>query len=200
MILSGCSLLDAGAGAGGRGSSPDPETPVQDPVSERWYAPAEISQDPDGIAEHFPDLEVDTATWVDGQFTDPGERAPLPAPDDYWWQAVMEVGQETAAQLAADALAAVDESGAVDPEPLSGQESAMNAATGTRADDSVLQTVLIDQLDAEAGSCPDGWILVHDLIAAEDGGSLRATAEGMVISAAAVCEGEGLLVVDTQRF
>lgn len=198
LALSGCVPM---LGTPSRTPSAGPEDPVQDQVTQRWYAPIDVTEDPTAIQAQFPQLDEISGISVDGRITDPYERVPIPVPDDYWWQAVIVIGTDQVAELSAAAAAAGSSYG-VDEEVLTGEgTSTMNEPAGTRADDSVIRGALMAPLEEQAGSCEGGWILLGDLFHAEDVPSPPArTADHLMITMAAVCEGGDRVVVDTMRF
>src|SRR5699024_3872280 len=62
-----------------------------DAEAERYYRPGLVLQGPELLEEHFPSLaEATPRALAEGRFTDPAERVPIPAPDDHWWQAVVQ--------------------------------------------------------------------------------------------------------------
>ena len=198
VMLSGC-LPGIGIGKGQR--PPGPDDPVRDPVNERWYTPSDLIDGTEKIREQFPDLEVESGMSLAGTFTEPDDRELIPAQDDYWRQSVMVVGEEAVAELvAASRVAAASDGGGDDP--LAGEgTSPMNSPAGTRADDEVIRGVIVQHLEDEAGQCPDGWILLGMTLTADPTDTIRpVTADGLVITMAAVCEGGDRIVVDARDF
>lgn len=190
---------------GQRQPSADPSAPVQDPVTERWYTPSDLVDGTEMIHEQFPDLEVQSGKSIAGRFTDPHDRMPIPAQDDYWRQSVIVVGTETVTELvaAAQAAAASDAGGGeAEAEPLTGEGThPMNSPAGTRADDEVIRGVLVAPLEEEAGECGSDWILLGESFTADPGDTIRpVTSDGLVITMSAVCEGGDRIVVDAREF
>lgn len=199
LALSGC--LPGISPFRGDGTA-DPDAPVQDPVNERWYVPSDVVDGTTMIHEQFPDLEVESGMSVAGQFTDPNDRVPLPAQDDYWRQSVMVVGTATVTGLIDEATAARASDGGGDTETLTGEGTEpTNAPAGTRAADEVISGTLVEPLEAEAGQCESDWILLGQTFTADPGDTIRPiTADGLVITMAAVCEGGDRIVVDARQF
>lgn len=196
LVLTGCVT---GIGTEQRQPTADPSDPVQDAVTHRWYTPAEVTEDPAAITAKLPQLQVTGGIYLDGRFTDPSDRVPVPAQDDYWWQAVIVVGEEQVAGLIDKAFAAAASDGGGEGVVLTGEGTGtMNEPAGTRADDSVIRGVLMDPLQSQAGQCPTDWILLGNTFTADETyTNSPVTADRLVITTAAMCEGGDRIVVDT---
>lgn len=199
LVLTGCVT---GIGTEQRQPTADPSDPVQDAVTHRWYTPAEVTEDPAAITAKLPQLQVTGGISLDGRFTDPYDRVPVPTPDDYWWQAVVVVGEEHVAEMIDRASAATASDGGGDGEVLTGEgTSTMNEPAGTRADDSVISGVLMGPLQEQVGQCPTDWILLGNTFTADETyTNSPVTADRLVITTAAVCEGGDRIVVDALEF
>lgn len=175
--LTGCGLL----GGGGRG---EPGW-VHDEDARRYYRPGVLLQSAELVDEHFPALgEPARVSLAEGRFTDPDERIPLPAPDDYWWQAVLELAPEDARELAtASASAGASDAGGA---PDSG------GGTLEPVDEAEVLALLVPSLEEELAACEGGWASVLPALARGDGGDI--TVAGDLIEIAALCEDSGILV------
>ncbi|WP_341854739.1 hypothetical protein [Brachybacterium sp. GPGPB12] len=113
-------------------------------------------------------------TVAEGRFTDPYERVPFPAQDDYWWQAVIELEPAQVDELvsATAAAGASDHGGAGAPEPVS--------------EDEVLDA-LVPTLEGEVQDCPGGWVDVSPALAQEKGPDVSDA--GDLLELTAVCAG-----------
>ena len=175
LLLGGCTLV--GGGEEQRSSDPDW---LYDEEAERYVARDSV-QDLDGpVREHFPSLgEVGTVVFVEGQFTDPHERFPFPAQDDYWWQSVTELEPEQVDTLIAQTLAtgASDLGGADAPETLP---------------ESQVRALMVGPLESEIEDCDGDRIDVTPALT-EPGYASRSAA-GDMIELAVVCEGGTQLV------
>lgn len=172
LALAGCGLLGTS-----RGGAPEW---AEDPDSGRFYRPEIIMQSTEVLQEHFPALDgVQQAALTEGRFTDPGERVPIPAPDDHWWQAAVELDeQEVERLLAAHDGEASDGGGATDAELLSDEE---------------VFTTVVPTIEDQITACPEGWIEVG--AALHPGGEGQRTAAGDMIETAALCADTGQLVL-----
>lgn len=81
---------------------------------------------------------------------------PIPAPDDYWWQAVIELEPSQVDEL----LTATAATGASD---LGGAE-----APGPVAEEEILAE-LVPTLEGEMQDCPGGWVDVMPALVQESG-------------------------------
>jgi hypothetical protein len=180
LSLTGC--LSLGDGDGQR----EQETaglPVEDPDSGRFYFPDALpeAEATAVLAEHLPALPPAAALTVhDGQYTDPAERVPLPAQDDYWWQAVVELESAEVAEL----LEIMRSTGTSDGGGL------YDEAPST--DDDLLTTI-VPPLEELIGSCPAGWVDVTGAFT-EDGYPDR-SAGGDLLQEVRVCEGGTQLII-----
>ena len=177
LLLSGCGLLDGGA------EERDPEW-VLDEASERYFRPGLVMHSPELVEEHFPVLEtMGAVTVAEGRFTDPYERVPFPAQDDYWWQAVIELEPAQVDELvsATAAAGASDHGGAGAPEPVS--------------EDEVLDA-LIPTLEGEVQDCPGGWVDVSPALAQEKGPDVSDA--GDLLELTAVCAGGSQLLTSAR--
>lgn len=171
LVLSGCGLLGGDEREPGRGG--DPEW-VLDEDSERYYRPDLVVHSTELIEEHFPVLEVPTsATIAEGRFTDPSERVPIPAPDDYWWQSVTVLDLGQADTLMARALpgGASDLGGSAGPESLPDRE---------------VRTMMVGPLEPGIEDCDGDWIDVTPALT--EPGYTGRSAAGDIIELAVVCE------------
>ncbi len=181
LVLSGCGLLGGDEREPGRGG--DPEW-VLDEDSERYYRPDLVVHSTELIEEHFPVLEVPTsATIAEGRFTDPYERVPIPAPDDYWWQAVIELEPSQVDELLALAAAsgASDLGGAGSPGPVT--------------EEHVLAEV-VPTLEGEVQDCEGGWIDVMPALAQSSGTNISDA--GDLLDLTVVCEGGTQLITSAR--
>lgn len=159
LLLGGCALIP-----GGDRDEPDW---VYDEESARYYRPDLVSQSTELVEEHFPTLgEVAPVTIADGRFTDPADRAPIPAPDDYWWQAVIELDAEQRDAMIARA------------EGTAGALTALEPVTPE-----TIGAILIPTLDGEVEDCPGGWVDVQPGLAQ----SANISAAGDMLELTVVC-------------
>lgn len=112
------------------------------------------------------------------------------------------VGEEHVAELIDKASAAAASDGGGEGVVLTGEGTGtMNEPAGTRADDSVIRGVLMDRLQSQAGQCPTDWILLGNTFTADETyTNSPVTADRLVITTAAMCEGGDRIVVDTLEF
>ena len=174
LTLVGCSLL---------GTSPEREPEwAEDPGSGKYYRPGVVLETTDLLEEHFPELGgVQEATLAEGQFTDPYERVPIPAPDNYWWQAALELDPAAVDQLLErPPAAASDGGGGVASEP------------DTLTDDEV-RDALVPTIEEQISACPGGWIDVPAALLTGD--SSNHTAAGDMIEVAALCTDTAQLAI-----
>lgn len=174
LVLAGCSLLS---------TAPEREPEwAEDPDSGKFYRPGVVLPSQDLLEEHFPELEgVQEATLADGRFTDPNERVPIPAPDDYWWQAAASLEDEQVDQL----LRALEE-----PDASDGGGLAPEPPTHT---DEEVRAIFVPTIEAEVSPCSDGWVAVGEVLGTED--YQHRTAGGDMIQLAALCADTAELVV-----
>lgn len=173
-------------GCGPMGGDTDRDEPewVRDEPSERYFRPDLVVHSPELVEEHFPVLEgVGAVTIAEGRFTDPYERVPFPAQDDYWWQAVIELEPEQVDELlsGAAAAAASDHGGAGAPEPIT--------------EDEVLDA-LVPTLEGEVQDCPGGWVDVSPALAQEKGPDVSDA--GDLLELTAVCAGGSQLLTSAR--
>lgn len=157
---------------------------MRDEASERYFRPDLVGHSPELVEEHFPVLEgVEAVTVAEGRFTDPYERVPIPAQDDYWWQAVIELEPAQVDELvsATAAAGASDHGGADAPEPVT--------------EDEVLDA-LVPTLEGEVQDCPGGWVDVSPALAQEKGPDVSDA--GDLLELTAVCAG-GLQLLTSAR-
>lgn len=170
LALAGCGLL-GGSDRGGSELEHDEE-------SGRYFHPELVTQSTALIDEHFPQItEVQDLTISEGRFTDPDERVVIPAPDDYWWQAVIGLPTEEIDGLHRAARAAQESDGGTGsaPEVMSDQE---------------LFEIIVPTLETVIPPCPSGWIPVDRALA--DSGITEA---GDMLEAAVLCEGGSHLII-----
>ena len=174
LALSGCMLPGTD-----RTREPEPEW-VEDAQTGRFYRPDDLQQSFELPEEHLPQLKgYAIAGVIDGRFTDPTERAPLPAPDDHWWQAVMVLRPEQTAQL-------VEQTGpkASDGGGYTGSET----ATG----EDEMRELLVQPLEDLLEGCAGQWVSVAGVLSAEEG--YTRTAAGDNLEMALLCDSSGMLV------
>lgn len=160
-VLAGCGLL-----GGDRSADEDW---AHDAQSERYYPRDLLSQSEDQVREHLPALgDPDSVTMTEGRFTDPHGRAPLPGPDDYWWQAVIEIGPEVSEQLV---------TGPDGPEPVTEDE---------------VRGLLVPTLETDFADCGSGWVDVTPALTRK--GHANVSEAGDLIELAALCTDDGRLV------
>ncbi|MGY5764095.1 hypothetical protein ACXET9_02695 [Brachybacterium sp. DNPG3] len=164
--LAGCTMPTGG-------TDPDGDTGwALDEDSGRYYRTGLLELSSGTVREHFPSLTgLGTVTFADGSFTEPGGREILPAQDDYWWQARVELDPAVVAALIED--------------------SSSDAET---IPDETLRLALVPTLEQGLPACPDGWVSVADGLA-EDTASSDHSAAGDAIEVAAVCPGGDELVL-----
>lgn len=170
LALAGCGLL-GGSDRGGSEMEYDEE-------SGRYFHPELVTQSTALIDEHFPQItEVQDLTISEGQFTDPDERVVIPAPDDYWWQAVIGLKAEEIDSLWRAGRAAQKSDGGTGsaPEVMSDEE---------------LFAIIVPALEAVIPSCPSGWIPVGRVLAESE-----ITEAGDMLEAAVLCEGGSHLII-----
>lgn len=156
----------------------DPEW-VHDEDVGGYYRPDFATHSPELVEEHFPVLgEVGAVTVLDGRFTDPHGREWIPAQDDYWWEATIELEPGTVEELIAEAGTT---SGTGSPEP----PEALTVEA--------VRTVLVAPLEERLEECPGGWIDATPALT--EPGHANRTAAGDIIQLAAVCEGGTQLVI-----
>ena len=180
LSLTGC--LSLGDGDGQR-EQETADLPIEDPDSGRFYFPEALPEAEATalLAEHLPVLPPAAALTVhDGQYTDPAERVPLPAQDDYWWQAVVELESAEVAEL----LEIMRSTGTSDGGGL------YDEAPSTDED---LLTTIVPPLEEHIDSCPAGWVDVTGAFT-EDGYPDR-SAGGDLLQEARVCEGGTQLII-----
>ena len=158
-VLAGCGLL-----GGDRSADEDW---AHDAQSERYYPRDLLSQSEDQVREHFPALgDPDSVTMTEGRFTDPHGRAPLPGPDDYWWQAVIDLDAEQRDELIAQAV---------------GTTGALEALEPVTPE--AIEAVLVPTLEGELEDCAGGWVDVSPALAQSSGVSEA----GDLLELTAVC-------------
>lgn len=176
--------LLGGCGLGGADTDRDEPDWVRDEASERYYQPDLVGHSPELVEEHFPVLEgVGAVTIAEGRFTDPYERVPFPAQDDYWWQAAIELEPAQVDELvsATAAAGASDHGGADAPEPVT--------------EDEVLDA-LVPTLEGEVQDCPGGWVDVSPALAQEKGPD--GSDAGDLLELTAVCAGGSQLLTSAR--
>ena len=174
LLLGGCTL----AGGEERRSS-DPEW-LYDEEAERYVARDSVQELDGPVREHFPSVgEVGTVVFAEGRFTDPHERMPFPAQDDYWWQSVAELDPEQVDTLIAQTLAtgASDVGGADAPETLP---------------EAQVRALMVGPLEGEIEECDGDRIDVTPALT--ESGYANRSAAGDLIELAVVCAGGTQLV------
>lgn len=177
LLLGGCGLL----GGGERGGGPEW---IHDEDSGRYFRTDLVTDSPDLVEEHFPMLDgTESVRSVEGRFTDPSERAPFPAQDDHWWQAVVELEPAQVQELldATSADGASDLGGAEAPEPVDAEE---------------VRAGLVPPLEEHLGDCPGGWVDVTPALARS--GSQNVSEAGDMLELAAVCDDGAQLVLSAR--
>ena len=178
VLLGGCGVL-----VGGGSDRGEPEW-VHDADSKRYYRPGLVVQSTELVEEHLPVLDdPGSATIAEGRFTDPYERVPIPAPDDYWWQAVVELEPSQVQDL----LSAAAVSGASD---IGGAEASERVA-----DEQVLAE-LVPSLEGELEDCAGGWVDVMPALAEESGTNISDA--GDLLDLTVVCK-DGTQLVTSAR-
>jgi hypothetical protein len=179
--MTACAVLAlAGCGAADRGGSPW----TYDGESDRYHRAELISPSSDPVAEHFPTLTgVVDAEIVDGQFTDPDSRVPIPAQDDCWWQAVIELDPGQAQSLLESTRAAQASDGG-------------STSTPATVDDAELTGIMVAPLEQEITPCPTGWIPVEAALARESGTNI--SDGGDLLELTVVCEGGEQLIASAR--
>ncbi|MGP5715828.1 hypothetical protein ACTXO9_08050 [Brachybacterium tyrofermentans] len=185
--LASCGLLGGDRGEdddkGDRGGR-DSSSWAYDEDSARYYRPELVTQSTDLVSTHFPGLDdVQRVTITDGQFTDPDGRELLPAPDDYWWQGVVELPAEQVDSLVEEArqLEASDGGGQNEPDTVSDDE---------------LLDVIVPTLEPELTPCPGGWIPLAGVEALTQGANI--SHGGDLLEIVVVCEGGTQLVTSAR--
>ncbi|EWS81518.1 hypothetical protein BF93_16980 [Brachybacterium phenoliresistens] len=144
-----------------------------DEPSGLYYRPDLIAQSVGPVEEHFPQLtDVAEVRWTEGRATDPQDRAPIPAPDDGWWQAAIDLGPDGVGELGA---AASDGGG--------------DAAV---LDESAVREQIVPTVEHSVRECPGPWKDVR--AALSRAGSSNISEAGDLIALAALCEDTGQLV------
>lgn len=126
-----------------------------------------------------------TGVLVEGQFTDPADRVPIPAPDDYWIHAAIDVDPAVAGDLV-DAAVPVGGEGPVgegdpaDPVPVA-----------------EITPLLVDPVEQAMRDCPGGWFTVDPLTppGEEDTDGKHHTTTGLRVSATFACRGGDQVLV-----
>jgi len=148
-----------------------------DEPSGLYYRPDLIAQSADPVEEHFPRLtDIAAVRWTDGRVTDPQGRAPIPAPDDGWWQAAIDLGPEGVGELGA---AASDGGG--------------DAAV---LEESALREQIVPTVEHYVEECPGPWKDVTGALSRA--GSANVSEAGDLIALAALCEDTGQLVTSAR--
>jgi hypothetical protein len=175
-MLTGCGLV-------GGTDRRDPEW-AHDEGSGRYYRPGLVMQSADLVEEHFPMLaEHGPVAAVDGRFTDPDERVPFPAQDDYWWQAAvrLEPDQVEALLAASAAAGASDLGGADEPRTVPAAE---------------VREVLVPTLEAGLEPCEEDWVPVMPALTRT--GSSNVSEAGDLLELTVLCEDAGVLVTSAR--
>lgn len=165
----------AGCDDGGAGPRDADDGWRYDMAAGVYYQVDGLSSDPGLLRARLPALGPDVeGSWIEGRRTNPHDRVPIPAQDDYVWQTVAVVGPARTAELVAK-----------------------RATTDTGQDvvsDAELRRELVAPLEGSAGMCPRGWAPVQ----AGTPEAPSRTAEGSDwISLAVACPGGDRVVVLT---
>lgn len=172
VALSGCGILP---GTGSR----DPEWAL-DEEAERYYRPGVLLQGPELLEEHFPAIaDASPRALADGRFTDPDAREWIPAPDDHWWQAVVQLDPEQAQELRSRA------------EPSDGGAGGHG---GTVPEDEVL-ALLVPTLEGELEPCSGEWVSVIPALTGQGHGNV--SEGGDIIELAVLCSSSDQLVTSS---
>ncbi|GAB4096995.1 hypothetical protein GCM10028787_24700 [Brachybacterium horti] len=175
-LLTGCDLLG--------GTDREVDDWSYDEDSDRYYRPGQVTHSPDLVDEHVPVLEdVAAVTIAEGRFTDPAEREPIPAPDDYWWQAVIELEPTQVDELltATAAAGASDHGGAASADPVPEED---------------VLTTLVPSLEGEVQDCPGGRVDVTSALARDSGTNISDA--GDLLDLAVVCAGGTQLITSAR--
>jgi len=173
LLLSSCAMLND--------TTREPEW-VHDEDLDVYFQPDLATDSPDLVEEHFPMLgEVGEVTVQDGQFTDPHGREVIPAPDDYWWQATIELAPEAVEELITEAGPASGTGGQKPPETLNAEE---------------VRAGLVGPLEERIEDCQGNWIDATPALT--ETGYANRSAGGDMIELAAVCEGGTQLVTSAR--
>ncbi len=170
LLLSSCAMLND--------TTREPEW-VHDEDLDVYFQPDLATDSPDLVEEHFPMLgEVGAVTVQNGQFTDPHGRQVIPGPDDYWWQASIELEPEQVQELIAEAGPTSGTGEQKPPETLTVEE---------------VRAGLIGPLEERLEDCAGDWIDASPALT--EPGYAHRTVAGDMITLAAVCEGGTQLVI-----
>ncbi|MCL6423034.1 hypothetical protein Bequi_06465 [Brachybacterium sp. JHP9] len=165
VLLQGCTLV--GHLVPGE-HAPDPEAWVHYEEVQRYYQSSALSKEPGLWAEKFPQYADVPGIWIGGRFTDPGERATAPVPDDFWEQMVLVVGEDEVSRLGAEANDG-----------------------GSPIDDAALREDVVGSLESELPACESGWQSVS--VTESD----LSTPTGKVLNLAVGCPGGVRIVIGT---
>lgn len=164
---------------------PEPERDepawVHDQQADLYYLPEDASTELDALDDDLPALaDAPTGTWIDGRFTNPEGREGIPAQDDYWVQAVVELDPAQAEALVA----------------REGDDPAT-----VEAED--LRTGIVAPVEEAMTDCDEDWVAIDPLTPLdtdeEESTTTNLTATGMMVSTAVACPGTGQVIVELRQ-
>lgn len=155
------------------------EEKVGDPPTTVYYRAGSLDTTQAVVDARLPRLAGGEAHWVEGQFTDPGDRVPMPAQDDYWWQAVVRVSPAKAREF-------IRGTSPAQVPPESGTDGVLT--------DAQVRAQIVRPLQGPAGTCNDHWRAVTVGNPEKPEYTVQG---GDYISVAAACEATGVVVVST---
>lgn len=162
--------------------APEPERDepawVHDQQANLYYLPGDASTKLDELDDDLPALaDAPAGTWIDGRFTDPHAREWIPAQDDYWVQAVVELDPAQAAELVT----------------REGDDPATVEAVEVRA-------AAVAPVEEVMADCEEDWVAIDPLTPlGEESTTTNLTPTGMMVSTAAACPGTGQVVVELRQ-
>lgn len=160
---------------------PDEPTWVHDQQADLYYLPEDASTELDELDDDLPALaDASTGTWIDGRFTDPHAREWIPAQDDYWIQAVVELEPAQAEELVARA----------------GENPTAVEAEEVRA-------AIVAPVEEAMTDCDEDWVAIDPLTPLdtdeEESTTTNLTPTGMMVSTAVACPGTGQVIVELRQ-
>lgn len=193
LVLAACDLTG--------GSRPSFE---QDAPTGKYYEPAKVDRTAAGVTVQLPDLPVEGAVSLEGRFSDPDQRAPIPAQDDHWWQAVVELSPEQSAKMLQAATTAASKPGAGQPHENEGDDAHLdNAGPMDTADDAAIRARIVAPLEsALPEQCGEDWVLLGTASPelGDEVGFGQRLAGGDILVVAALCPGKDVLALDAHEF
>lgn len=165
--------------------APEPERDetawVHDQQANLYYLPEDASTELDELDDDLLALaDASTGTWIDGRFTDPHAREWIPAQDDYWIQAVVELEPAQAEELVARA----------------GENPTAVEAEEVRA-------AIVAPVEEAMTDCDEDWVAIDPLTPLdtdeEESTTTNLTPTGMMVSTAVACPGTGQVIVELRQ-